>query len=100
MGGQTKYSQIGDRALKTCLFKDICKLAKIHKLRTGSYHPQMNGQCERFIITLISMLGTLPGDAKRSWQERVPTLVHAYNCTMSSVTGYSPYFLGGSKPVL
>ena len=75
------------------LFKDICELARIRKLRTGSYHPQMNGQCERFNKTLISMLGTLPRDAKKTWQDWVPTLVHAYNCTTSSVTGYSPYFL-------
>ena len=80
-------------SFENLLFKDICELAKIRKLRTGSYHPQMNGQCERFNKTLISMLGTLPHDAKQNWQERVPTLVHAYNCTTSSVTGYSPYFL-------
>ena len=75
------------------MFKDICELAKIRKLRTGSYHPQTNGQCKWFNKTLISMLGTLPRDAKRTWQKWVPTLVHAYNCTTSSVTGYSPYFL-------
>ena len=80
-------------SFENLLFKDICELAKICKLRTGSYHPQTNGQCKRFNKTLISMLGTLPRDAKRSWQEWVPTLVHAYNCTTSSVTGYSPYFL-------
>ena len=80
-------------SFENLLFKDICELAKIRKLRTGSYHPQTNGQCERFNKTLISMLGTLLRDAKRTWQEWVPTLVHAYNCTMSSVTGYSPYFL-------
>ena len=92
-----------DRGLsfENLLFKDICELAKIHKLRTGSYHPQTNGQCKRFNKTLISMLGTLPRDAKRTWQEWVPTLVHAYNCTTSSVTGYSPYFLiYGQQPRL
>ena len=39
------------------------------------------------------MLGTLPTHAKRNWQEWVTTLTHAYNCTISSVTGFSPYFL-------
>ena len=29
----------------------------------------------------------------RNWQEWVATLTHAYNCTVSSVTGFSPYFL-------
>ena len=39
------------------------------------------------------MLGTLPTHAKRNWQEWIATLMHAYNCTLSSVTGFSPYFL-------
>ena len=39
------------------------------------------------------MLGTLLTHAKKNWQEWVATLTHAYNCTISSVTGFSPYFL-------
>ena len=39
------------------------------------------------------MLGTLPTHAKKKWQEGIATLTHAYNCTISSVTGLSPYFL-------
>ena len=39
------------------------------------------------------MLETLPTHAKKNWQEWVTTLTHAYNCTVSSVTGFSPYFL-------
>ena len=75
------------------LFHDICKMAKIKKLCTGSYRPQTNGQCERFNKTLLNMLGTLPKDVKKRWQDWVPTLTHAYNCTTSKVMGYSPYFL-------
>ena len=75
------------------LFHNICELAKIKKLRTGSYRPQTNGQCERFNQTLLNMLGTLPHDAKKKWQDWVPTLTHAYNCTTSKTTAFSPYFL-------
>ena len=50
------------------------------------------GQCECFNATLIGMLGTLPTHAKKNWQEWIATLTHAYNCTVSSVTGFSPYF--------
>ena len=39
------------------------------------------------------MLGTLPSHAKKNWQEWITTLTHAYNCTVSPVTGFSPYFL-------
>ena len=39
------------------------------------------------------MMGTLPTLAKKNWQEWIVTLTHAYNCTISSVTGFSPYFL-------
>ena len=39
------------------------------------------------------MLGTLPTHGKKNWQEWVATLLHAYSCTISPVTGFSPYFL-------
>ena len=39
------------------------------------------------------MPGTLSTHAKKNWQEWVATLTHAYNCTISPVTGFSPYFL-------
>ena len=39
------------------------------------------------------MLGMLPIHVKKNWQEQVATLTHAYNCTVSPVTGFSPYFL-------
>ena len=47
------------------------------------------------------MIGTLPEDHKSSWVQHVPTLVHAYNCTRSNATGYSPYYLlYGRAPLL
>ena len=63
------------------------------KLRTSPYHPKTNGQCECFHATLTSMLGTMPTHDKKNWQEWVATLTHAYNCTLSPVTRFSPYFL-------
>ena len=81
------------RSFENNLSKELCNLAKIKKLCTSPYHPETSGQYEHFNATLISMIGTLPSHAKRNWQEWITTLTHAYNCTVSPVTGFSPYFL-------
>ena len=86
---------------ESSLISELCKLCQVKKLQTMPYRPQTNGQCECFNVTLISMLGTLPEKAKVTWPEQISTLVHAYNCTRSNATGFSPYFLMyGRHPLL
>ena len=75
------------------LVADLCKLMGTQKIWTSLYHPQTNGQCERFNPTLIGMLGMLPPEKKSEWKNHIRTLVHAYNCTQNSATGFSPYYL-------
>ena len=72
---------------------DLCVLMGVQKIWTRLYHLQTNGQCERFNSTLINMLGTLPKEKKSEWKDHIGTLVHAYNCTRNSATGFSPYYL-------
>ena len=45
------------------------------------------------MATLIGTLGTLPTHTRKNWQEWIATLIHGYNCTVLSVTGFSPYLL-------
>ena len=78
---------------KSQLFQELMSMARIEKLRTTSYHPQTNGQCERFNSTLMNMLGTLTPDQKKDWKSHLLTMYHAYNSTQHSVTGFSPYYL-------
>ena len=83
------------------LMRDLNKICGITKIRTTPYHPQTNGACERMNQTLLKMLRTLPESMKSRWPESVNKMVHAYNCTRHSSTGYSPFFLlFGRDPTL
>ena len=71
----------------------MCTIAQVQKIRTTPYNPKGNAQCEKFNQTLLGMLGTLETTDKARWQQWVPTLMHAYNCTRFESTGFSPYYL-------
>ena len=85
------------RNFESELIADLCKLTGAMKHRTSQYHPQTNGQCERFNSTLINMLGTLPLEHKSDWKGSIRMPVHAYNCTHNSGRSISPYFLMYSR---
>ena len=83
------------------LVADLCELMGTQKIWTSPYYLQTNGQCERFNSTLINMLGMLPKEKKSEWKNNIGMLVHAYNCTQNSTTGFSPYYLMfGRQPCL
>ena len=56
------------RNFESDLIQELCKIAGVKKLHTTPYHPQSNGQCERFNSTLCNMLGTLSDEEKFDWK--------------------------------
>ncbi|GFS20469.1 Pol polyprotein [Elysia marginata] len=78
---------------KSKTIHELCNLLGIRKSRITPYHPMGNGACERLNQTLIRMVGTLPDDKKKNWQQHVQGLVFAYNATPHESTGFSPHFL-------
>ena len=100
--GITSYSHYGfpeqfisdqGRNFESDLIKELCKITGVKKLHNTPYHPQSNGQCERFNSTLCNMLGTLSDEEKSDWKSHLGCMTHAYNCTKHVSTTYSPYYL-------
>lgn len=83
------------------LVEELCSTFGIQRCRTTAYHPQCNGQVERFHQTLFCMIRKLTTDKKVHWEQHLLELTQAYNSTRSAVTGYSPHYLMfGRRPCL
>ena len=92
-GFPEKFISDQGRNFESDLIMELCKIAGVKKLHTTPYHPQGNGQCERFNSTLCNMLGTLSEEEKSGWKSYLGCMTHAYNCTKHASTTYSPYYL-------
>ena len=92
-GWPQKFISDQGRQFESELIEDLCKVARVEKVRTSPYHPQTNGMCERFNSTLLNMLGTLSPEEKKDWKSHALTMCHAYNSTVHSSTNFSLYFL-------
>nr|XP_054604616.1 uncharacterized protein LOC129165457 [Nothobranchius furzeri] len=78
---------------ESALMKQLCDTYGVTKSRTTPYHPAGNGGTERFNQTLLDMLRSLETAKQNRWPEYISELVHAYNNTTHSSTGYAPSFL-------
>ena len=92
-GFPEKFISDQGRNFESDLIIELCKIAGVKKVHTTPYHPQGNGQCERFNSTLCNMLGTLSEEEKSDWKSHLGCMTHAYNCTKHASTTYSPYYL-------
>ena len=82
------------------LVADLCKLMGMQEILTSLYHPQTNGQCERFNSSLINMLGMLPPEKKSEWKNNIGTLVMLITALEIKLHGSAPTIsFMGSNPI-
>ena len=87
------------RQFESSLIKIVCDKLGIKKLRTSPYHPQCDGQTERFNRTLCDSLTFLVNENQSDWDVWLPVAVGAYRTSVHSTTGFSPFELvHGVKP--
>ena len=64
-----------------------------------AYHPETDGQSERTIQQLLSLLRTCTHPLRDDWFWKLPVIEFAFNSTVSSSTGTSPFkALHGFQP--
>ena len=80
------------------LFQATCKILGISNVFTTTYHPQTNGQAERFNRTILKALRHYVAEHPKDWDIFTDALTYAYNTQTHSATKLSPFELVLSRP--
>jgi RNase H-like domain found in reverse transcriptase/Reverse transcriptase (RNA-dependent DNA polymerase)/Integrase zinc binding domain/Integrase core domain/Chromo (CHRromatin Organisation MOdifier) domain/Retroviral aspartyl protease len=79
-------------------FQAVCAELGIKKLFTTAYHPQTNGQVERYNRTLIGTLRGYVSKRQDDWDDFTSAITYAYNSRVHTSIGMPPFELVLSNP--
>jgi len=78
---------------------ELCKRLGVKRRLSTAYHPQTDGLAEVSNKVIIKMLRAFCEDQKDDWDEYLPMLEFAYNSSVHSATGQTPFMLNtGRQP--
>ena len=80
------------------LFESLSSSLCIRHLFTSIYHPQSNGQVERFNRTLLAGLRIFVMDNLKTWPEHVGALTYSYNTTVHPSLDLTTFQLDLTEP--
>jgi hypothetical protein len=75
------------------VFLSVCRELGIAKIFTTAYHPQTNGQVERFSRTIINSLRGYVERRQTDWDEYTSAITFGYNCRVHSSLNLAPFEL-------
>ena len=86
---------ITDNGTEFCAhnWEKYLKSVGIDHRRTTPRHPASNGKAERFNKSLKAMLSKFANNETATWESRLADVLLAYRTSVSSVTGYTPFYL-------
>ncbi|CAF1447203.1 unnamed protein product [Didymodactylos carnosus] len=83
------------------MFNNLLKSIGATHLYSTPYHPQTNGQIERFNATMDAKIAVLANERKTNWHEQLPFVTFIYNTSVHATTKHIPFeLMYGRKPVL
>ena len=87
-------SIVGDRdsRLTASQMRGLAKYLGLKLKLSIAYHPQTDGESERFHSTLLKMLRCFVDKYHRNWSEQA-AMLYAYQNTVHTATGYTPHML-------
>jgi transposase InsO family protein len=81
-------------------FQAVCAELGIHKVFPTAYHPQTNGQVERYNRTILDSLRGYVAARQDDWYDYTSAVTFAYNCRVHSSFGMPPFELALKRPPL
>jgi hypothetical protein len=83
------------------LMNDLCQQLGVTHLYSTVYHPQTNGQIERFNATMDGKIAALCNERRTNWDEILQFVTFNYNTSIHAITKQIPFeMMHGRKAVL
>jgi len=81
-----------DRRFESELWTDLCKLLGITQRLSTAYQPETDGQTERVNQTINAYVRIFCNFEQNNWDELLPMAEYAYNNSVTTPTGFSPFY--------